>query len=191
MSETKNLANAISAFSQKLKRFNNAALNERIKAPSKDSFLQEQILEREERLRKNVVSTYKIYKSPFEALGKNSERAAGIDRDEETLLEAYKLYEQVMDLNESLDKNTSSVRTTFISKLELSSPLAQKAIYTDGGLFIYLVAWLCFEKQCTKYLPHFVEKEKTRTLCFEEASLHSFDSHDKEIFNIIKQEFYS
>ena len=191
MSESKNITNAISAFSEKLRRCNSANIKEREKNPSTTSYLQEEILQREERFKKNIISTYKIYKSPFESLGKNSERAKGIDKDEQSLLASYKLYEQVMELNEKSEDALDSQRTTFISKIEISSPLAQKAIYTDGGMLVYLLSWLYFENGCTKFMPYFKEEGKTKLLCFEKEALYNFDSHDREIFNIIKQEFYS
>jgi hypothetical protein len=188
-----NIQDAINLFSQKLKRFKKSGQTERIKTPGENAYLQEQIRERAERLRAGVVQTYRIYKAPFEALGKNSDRAAGIDRDEQALLEAYNLYSQVMEINgegeEEQDKKPE--KTTYISRLELKSPLTEKAGYVSGGQFIYLLMWLYFEQNCQKYMPLFAEKDGNCNLIFVKAANYSFESHDKEIFEIVRQEFYS
>lgn len=204
MAENKNIQEALSSFSKSLRRFAQSGRAEPELELSESRMLQEQIRERAERLRAGVVQTYRIYKSPFEALGKNSSRAASIDADEQALLRAYNLYKQAMDLNSydamSGKASSSSVAAndadgtnpTFISKIEITSPLAQKASYTAGGQFIYLLSWLCLEQNCREYTPFFAEKDSnTFSLCFAKTDAFELKGNDREIFEIIRQEFYS
>lgn len=185
------LSDAVSSFSQKFKRFNQAGNTERTAVLNQDQRLQQQIREREERLRTGAVQTYRIYKAPFEALGKNSERAAGIDRDEKALLDAYNLYKGVMEVSVAKSEEGEEVCTTYISSIEIASPLTQKASYTSGGQFVYLCMWLYFEQNCQEYRPVFYETEKGWSLNFVKESDYSADAHDRELFEVIRQEFYS
>ncbi len=185
---------AISSFSEKLKRFSASQQKELKIQPTEDQILQKKIIEHGERLKFNVISTYKIYKSPYEALGKMSERAASIDNDEQLLLQAYNLYKEAMELNKNSIQSLPQAENcahSYISKVELSCPLCTKASYTSGGQFIYLLCWLYFEKGCQEYFPFFIEHEKSFELSFCPAANFSFLSHDKELFEIVKREFYS
>lgn len=186
-----NIQDALSIFSKKLKRFTKSSQTQPNLPKKENQYLQEQIRERTLRLKTSVVQTYRIYKSPYEALGKNSDRAANIDKDEQELLEAYNLYCGVMDLNGEEEKNDNQRKNTYISKIEIHSPLTQKGGYVSGGQFIYLLMWLYFEQNCQKYLPVFMEKDSGWTLAFVKSENYSFEEHDKEIFEIVKQEFYS
>lgn len=204
MAENKNIQEALTSFSKSLRRFTRSGRAEPDIELSESRILQGQIKERAERLKAGIVQTYRIYKSPFEALGKNSSRAASINADEQALFRAYNLYKQTMDLNSSdvMSKETSSssvtthdadgMCSTFISRIEITSPLTLKASYTAGGQFIYLLGWLCFEQNCREYMPFFTEKDNnTFSLCFAKADSFELKGNDKEIFEIIRQEFYS
>lgn len=185
---TENIQDAISAFSDKLKRisgFSDAVLKKDI---SEDEILEEKIRHSALALRSNVVNTYRIYKSPFAALGKNSGRAASIEEDEQALFEAYSLFAGAMELNK---KNEGKNAATYISRVEIASPLAKKACYTVGGQFIWLFLWLYFEKNCRDYFPYFCEREKNWELCFKKSANFLFEGHEKEVFEIVKREFYS
>ena len=182
------ISEAFSKFSDRLKRFNDADSDSRriIKKNSND-FSGENLKERSERLKNNVVSTYKIYKSPFEALGTDSVRAANIDSDENLLFKAYNLYKSAMDLNLL---NQDEIGATYIKDVEIFSPLAQKPVYTSGGQFVYLFAWLYFEKNCRDYFPFFDGEGNSAKLKFSRDEKKSLDIHEKEIFRIIEDEFY-
>ena len=185
-----NISEVFSNFSQKLSRFNKSPDAKRLSSveKQKNSYLEEKIRERGERLRSSVVSTYKVFKAPFEALGEQSDRAFSIDKDEQNLLKAYNLYKSCMDIDK---ENQDEIGSTHIKSVEIASPLSDKASYTQGGQFIYLLAWLYFEQNCQEYLPFFEETENHHTLCFSSQEKFQMDSHDKEIFEIIKAEFYS
>ena len=185
---SQNIAEVFSNFSQKFSRFNKSSQTDRTLPPSKDSYYEEKLRERGERLRTSVVSTYKIFRAPFEALGEQSDRAASLDKDEQNLLKAYNLYKSCMDIDK---ENQDEIGATHIKSVELYSPLADKASYTTGGQFIYLLCWLFFEQNCQEFIPFFIESENHHSLAFAKADSFEFDSHEREIFEIIKAEFYS
>ena len=162
--------------------------------PSKDAYYEEKLRERGERLKASVVSTYKIYRAPFEALGEHSDRAASLDKDEQALFKAYNLYKSCMEIDAENQGEEALVGQTYIKSVDIASPLAEKASYTSGGQFIYLVAWLYFEQNCQEFIPFLSEHESHEgyfSLRFARAGDASFDAHDKEIFEVIKAEFYS
>ena len=140
-----NIAEVFSTFSQKLNRFNKSQDAQRVVPPSKNSYYEEKLRERGERLKASVVSTYKIYRAPFEALGEQSDRAASLDRDEQNLLKAYNLFKSCMEIDK---EKQDEIGQTYIKNVEIASPLSDKASYTSGGQFIYLLAWLYFEQNC-------------------------------------------
>ena len=184
-----NIAEVFSNFSQKLNRFNKSSSTERVVPPSKNSYYEEKLRERGEKLRSSVISTYKIFRAPFEALGDQSDRAASLDRDEQSLLKAYNLYKSCMDIDK---ENQDEIGATYIKNVELYSPLADKASYTQGGQFIYLLCWLYFEQNCQEFMPFYKETEGHCVLCFVSSESFTFDDpHEKEIFELVKAEFYS
>ena len=185
-----NIAEVFSNFSQKFARFSEAKDAKRVKSleEEKKTYYEEKMRERGEKLLASVVATYKIYKSPFEALGEGSERAASIDHDEQNLLKAYNLYKSCMEIDK---ENQDEIGATHIKSVEIFSPLAEKAVYTQGGQFVYLMAWLYFEQNQQEYFPFFDENENHHTLQFAPPAQFQFDVHEKEIFEIIKREFYS
>jgi hypothetical protein len=185
---SQNIAEVFSNFSKKFTRFNNSPDAKRIVPPSKDSYYEEKIREMGDKLRLSAVSTYKIYRSPFEALGQDSERALSIDRDEQNLLKAYNLYKSCMDIDKA---NQDEIGATHIKNVEIASPLADKASYTQGGQFIYLLCWLYFEQNKQDFFPFFYDSENHHVISFSPSSKFQFtDSREKEIFEIIRTEFY-
>lgn len=179
---------AVSKFSKKFKRFNDSPDAKFVKVTTEDDLLEGQIREKSERLHQNVVATYKLYKSPFEILGTDSNRASQIDADEQMLYKAYNLFKSVMDLNL---ENQDEIGATYIKDVEIFSPLAQKSVYISGGQFVYLRAWLVFEKGCAEYVPFFDESRGNTRLCFAKAGNIKSNQHENDILRIIKDEFYS
>ncbi len=194
MPKENSLSDAINEFSQKLNRFNKADSAKLKIQPSESTKFDQALKARNEKLKKAVVATYKIYKSPFEALGAKSARADAIVKDEEALYAAACIYKKCM---ESQQEFAESECNTYIKTLELHSPLADKASYTSGGQLVYLTAWLFYEKKCPEYLPFFTQVGGSP----EQPSIHylldfaktedaSQEDKDKEILNCIKTEFY-
>lgn len=201
--EKSKLSEAINEFSQKLSRFNKADSAKLNIQPSESTKFNKALSERNEKLKKAVVATYKIYKSPFEALGAKSSRADAIVKDEEALQEAYSIHKGCMKAQSKLqEQNPDAVLQTYIEKLEIHSPLTEKASYTTGGQFIYLIGWLFYEKNCSDYTPFFREIPGTPenpvshyALDFEETVTEPteksvLEERDIEILKIIKKEFY-
>ncbi len=192
--EKSKLSAAINEFSQKLNRFNKADEAKLNIEPSESTKFDEALKARNEKLKSAVVATYKIYKSPFEALGAKSARADAIVKDEEALYAASTIYKKCMEGQEEFKESESN---TYIKTLELHSPLTEKASYTSGGQLVYLTAWLLFEKKSSDYIPFFSQVGGTpetpamhyvlNFVKIEEANL---DDRDKEILNCIKNEFY-
>lgn len=183
-----NIFDSITNFTQKFKRFSESSGTVRNVQTNKDSLIQSELIERQERFFAAVTGTYRIYKSPFEALGKDSERAKSLDNDEQSLLKAYNLYKKVFDIN---NEAKEEIGATYISKTEICSPLTQKTNYTDGGQFIYLILWLFFEKKAQDFLPSFVKENGRTSLIFLPFSESLLAQTEREIFNIVKEEFYS
>ncbi len=184
---SQNLADAISSFSQKFARFSGQAAQERNLPPTENTILQGQINDREERMKSAVLGTYKIYKSPFEALGKDSNRALAIDSDEQLLLKAYNLYEAVANVNSEKSDDTTCLR-----HIEISTPLSEKYSYTSGGQFVYLLCWLMFEQNKKEFIPEFVEFESGKfALKFFPGEKYEFDQKMREVIGIIESNFYA
>ena len=188
------LSNAISEFSQKLSRFNKADISKVKITPSESTRFEEALNARNEKLKNAVAATYKIYKSPFEALGAKSNRADAIVKDEENLFAAYTIYKACIESQKAF---TETCPKTFIKTLDIHSPLTEKANYTSGGQLIYIIAWLFYEKKCSDYVPYFVQKEDENNpatthycLTFEKTEDFSMEDRNKEILEIIKKEFY-
>ena len=115
------LTDAINSFSQKFSRFKKSGKTERVTEPTPDRRLQQQIRESGERFKMSVVQTYKIYRSPYEALGKDSTRAQSIDRDEQLLLKAWELYAGMLDFAKSViakkEEDIKKYQKAFVSRL--------------------------------------------------------------------------
>lgn len=184
----RNVFEAFSTFSEKLKRFTKAGEKERVQSPEKTELLQEELKIRQERFESSVAANYRIYKSPFETLGKDSERAASIDKDEQALFKAYNLYKSVAGLN---SENAEEVGATYISYVEIATPLARKKSYTEGGFFVYLWLWLYFEKNCREFFPFFETDGAKTKLSFDVFKDAPPDAKTKEIFEIVRRDFYS
>ncbi|MCR5698863.1 MAG: hypothetical protein K6G52_04370 [Treponemataceae bacterium] len=196
--EQSKLSAAINEFSQKLSRFNKADDAKLNIQPSESTKFDKALSERNEKLKKAVVATYKIYKSPFEALGAKSARADAIVKDEEALYDACKIYKACMEIqNEINGDDKNQVAQTYIKTLEIHSPLAEKSSYTTGGQMVYLIAWLFFEKSSAEFYPFFTQIGGTPenpaihyVLDFVNLDDATIDDHDLEILNCIKNEFY-
>ena len=177
---------AINNFSKKFAKFKAQAEPERIKTTSRDEILQEQINRQEERYEFAVIGSYNVYKSPLVALGKNSARGKSIDEDEQSLLKAYKLFKAVNDANTS-----TGDKTTFISKVEIESPIAKKDSYVRGGQFIFLQCWLLFEQRVEDFVPVLEEDRNGYFhLRFHPQNEVKLSAKDKELIEKVREAFY-
>ena len=71
-----------------------------------------------------------------------------IEEDEENLVKAYKLYCQLMELNEAQGDSE-----THIKDFSITSPLCKKTEYTSGERFLYLRMWFLTTNPDSIYVP--------------------------------------
>ncbi len=179
-----NLSDAINAFAQKFARFQKTG-NELPKRKTEDEILQDKIDANESARKQSVSKNYKLYKDPFGALGKASDRARAIYDDEQNLLKAYNLFKAVKETVAS-----KSDRDTYVSSFEIESPLTKKNAYTFGGSLIYLICWLRFEEGIGDYVPVFQESGKSYKLKFIPSDDYRFESSDVDLMAMVKETFY-
>ena len=180
------MTDALGKFSEQFERFNQADEKRRVEFVSQDRKLQNMINENERSREDAVISTYKAFLSPYAALGSASQRAKQIETDEQNLLEAYRFWKSVSELN-----GTSSCGT-FVKDFKIESPLSKRDAYTRGTLAIYLKSWFILEKQIEDFVPVFVKTDDgTFFLTFEELNNPFTSPTEIEIFNIIRKHFYS
>ncbi len=176
----------IKKFSDKFSKFKNAEEKSRNETMPQNKKIQRLITENEERFVHNIIATYKLYKSPFDVLGKNSSRAVEIDRDQQNLVKIYELYKQIFFVSKE-----KSDEDTFVVNIDFQTPLATKYNYTEGLQFIYLYAWLIYEKNMNDFVPYFEKNEhnffKLKFMPLEE---YEFNIQEKQILEVIKREFY-
>ena len=180
------VSEAFSSFSKKFSRFKTQPEGERARNVREDEKIQDQINRQEERYELAVIGTYNIYKSPLIALGKNSTRGKAIDDDEQSLLKAYRLFKAIDDANESNgDKNT------FITKVEIESPVTKKESYIHGEQFIFLQCWLRFEQGITDFIPTLEEDRNGNFhLRFVPEKSSRLSGKEKELMEKVRESFY-
>ncbi len=186
MSE-KRMSDVISSFQKKLKRFSQTENNVQNYTHSSLNDLQQKIVQNEKDFETNVISTYNMYRSPFEVLGKQSLRAQSITEDENELYKAYTIFKAIVKINQELgDSNTR------LSSYKITTPLVNKSAYTQGATFIYLQAYLMFQKDCSDYVPSFeIDTNEKYNLIFTKTDSYKFTPQAKEILACIKKNFYS
>ena len=164
-----NVSKALADFTNKFVRFK-AGEDEQnpasIKVESPLRSLQNQINEREAERAALLRRQFLEYISPL---------TADIEEDEETLLKAYKLYCQLVELN-----NTAGDAGTHLRDISITSPLCQKSEYTGAdSRFIFLRLWFVATNQDALFVPQmeqdsngnwylvFIEKELWKPTLFE------------------------
>lgn len=164
-----NVSKALADFTNKFARFK-AGEDEQnpasIKVESPLRSLQNQINEREAERAALLRRQFLEYISPL---------TADIEEDEETLLKAYKLYCQLVELN-----NTAGDAGTHLRDISITSPLCHKSEYTsDDSRFCFLRLWFIATNQDVLFVPQmeqdsngnwylvFIEKELWKPTLFE------------------------
>lgn len=182
------ISEAVRKLTEKLRRFRAAEQNGvRIEPVCKETLLQQRINEAETAAKKRTADMYRGYLAPVETFGADSIRAVAAQRDTEAVLKAYTLYKAVME-----DAKTLSDDTTYLSHIEIETPLTKNDAYTIGGMFIYLQLWLIFEQCVEDFIPIIVpEKGGRYHLAFESLKSHYFTSAEKELMAAVQKVFYS
>ena len=162
------VSQALDDFSKKFARFAaDPQAVEGLKVESPLKSLQDQINERESERASVLRRQFLEYVSPM---------TSDIEDDEEALLKAYKLYCQVVELNE-----TAGDAGTHLRELSVTSPLCRKSEYTGGGdgRFCFLRLWFAATNPDALFMPvmeqdtngnwylSFVEKEMWKPTLLE------------------------
>ncbi|MBR1912178.1 MAG: hypothetical protein IJ828_07465 [Treponema sp.] len=190
MSSRKNsitIVRAVSALSNRLARFTASNHNaEPVRPLRADEIRQKKVDYFEEEFKLAVAGTYRKYRFPYKSLGADSSVADSLTKDEERLFSAYNLFKAVKEANEQFSKYE-----TFIVDNVITTPLTAMEQYTTGDEFVYLQAWLYFEKKIRDYIPVMnTAPDGSFRLQFVPVAEHRWNHTDKEIFAIIHQNFY-
>lgn len=152
-----------------------------------DEIRQKKIDYYEEEFKLAVAGNYRKYRFPYKTLGEKSAEADSLSCDEERILAAYNLYKAVREANASF-----GVYETRIADDVIRTPLTAMEAYTTGDEFVYLQAWLYFEKRARDFIPYMYLQDggSSYILRFAETSGYRWNYKDKEVFAIIQAAFY-
>ncbi len=152
-----------------------------------DEIRQKKIDFYEEEFKLAVAGNYRKYRFPYKSLGEQSSEADSLTCDEERIYSAYQLYKAVREANESF-----GVYETRIIDDVIRTPLTQMEPYTTGDEFVYLQAWLYFEKKAKDFIPYMflLDDGSSYLLRFMRSSDYRWNYKDKEVFAIIQASFY-
>lgn len=152
-----------------------------------DEIRQKKIDYYEEEFKLAVAGNYRKYRFPYKTLGEKSAEADSLTCDEERILAAYNLYKAVREANASF-----GVYETRIADDVIRTPLTAMEQYTTGDEFVYLQAWLYFEKRSRDFIPYMYLQDggSSCILRFADASGYRWNYKDKEVFAIIQAAFY-
>lgn len=163
------ISQALADFTNKFARFKageDGLEQDAVKVVSPLKSIQNQINERESERAALLRRQFLEYISPL---------TADIEEDEEALLKAYKLYCQLVELN-----NTAGDAGTHLRDISITSPLCRKSDYTKtDGSFSFLRLWFAATNQDALFIPQmerdsngswylsFIEKELWKPTLFE------------------------
>lgn len=173
-SDTKSVSQALADFSEKFARFAaDPQAVEGLKVESPLKTLQDQINERESERALVLRRQFMDFVSPL---------TSDIEDDEEALLKAYKLYCQLVELNE-----TAGDAATHLRDFSITSPLCRKSEYTGGdGRFCYLRLWFAATNPDALFMP-VMEQDANGSwyLTFVEKELWKPTLLEKEIMQVV------
>lgn len=174
MSEKRNLAQSVAAFTKKFSKLNDEDKELQQPPLSKDKILQEEIklreAEREEVLRRR----FSDFMEP---------RTQDIEQDEENLLQAYQLFCKLQDLCEAAKQEKS---TASLHSFEITSPLCKRDDYTLGENMAFLRLWFLQTNPDATVVPEFIRDENgIFYLEFIDKELWTPNTLEKEITTLI------
>ena len=174
MSEKRNLAQSVAAFTKKFSKLNDEDKELQQPPLSKDKILQEEIklreAEREEELRRR----FSDFMEP---------RTQDIEQDEENLLQAYQLFCKLQDLCEAAKQEKSTAR---LHSFEITSPLCKRDDYTLGENMAFLRLWFLQANPDATVVPEFTRVENGNFyLTFTDRELWTPGSLEKEVLRIL------
>ena len=179
MHESEDVSGSLLRFAEKLKRFVAADSKDKNVSSGFDEgkILQLKINENLNDRISRIVGEYASFRIPA---------SKSIEDDEESLVKCYQLFKSVLEINKSIGNGA-----VFVKSMEFESPFLKKECYVSKKDFIYLQAWLFFEKKIKDFFPVIVRERTGKVrLDFQEAEVHRFSGEEREIFRIIEEKFY-
>lgn len=172
--EKEDISKAFNAFEKKMQRFMESGSLERTTARTPEQKLKKQIDERELVFQQTVINTYRSFVKPI---------STEVENDQVLISKAYDLYKAVYEAALTVKDDYTS-----LAQIEIQSPLTSKECYTTGDKFIYLAAWLYYEKKCTEYIPYLERTSSGKfRLLFNPARFHKYSLDDKEVLSVIQR----
>ena len=172
------ITDALSNFTKKLSRFEEAESAVFVKPESKDKELQKKInLSEEEKIEK-IRSEYEKYLNPV---------SKEIEEDEEALLSALRIFKAAKlaegtEVSQKKNENLSSIH-----QLDFRSPLCQKQAYAYGSSLIYLSYWLFAVQGENEWTPSIYKSGSgERFLEFVPRETKTYNYEENAILNVLK-----
>ena len=174
MSEKRNLAQSIAAFSKKFSKLSDEDKELQEAPVSKEKLLQEEInlheSEREEELRRR----FSDFMEP---------RTQDIEEDENNLLQAYELFCKLNEVCETAAKENSTAR---LRSFEITSPLCKRDDYTLGDSMAFLRLWFLQKNPDAEVVPFFLRDDDGYFyLDFADKKFWEPNSLEKELLRIL------
>ena len=174
MSEKRNLAQSVAAFTKKFSKLNDEDKELQQTPLSKDKILQEEIKLREAEREESLRRRFSDFMEP---------RTQDIEQDEENLLQAYQLFCKLQDLCEAAKQEKSTAR---LHSLIIESPLCKRDDYTLGENMAFLRLWFLQTNPDANVVPEFIRDENGLFyLEFTDKELWTPNSLEKEITTLI------
>ncbi|WP_027728684.1 hypothetical protein [Treponema sp. C6A8] len=173
----KNITDALSNFSKKLSRFEEAEDKEFIKPVSKDAPLQKKINLTEEEKIARIKAQYEKYVNPV---------SKEVEEDEESVLSALRIF-KAAKLAEQTEISQKKEKPTSIHEINFKSPICQKNDYVYGKNLIYLTYWLQTFHGEKEWIPSIYKfNSGERFLEFIPAETKHYDYEENAILNVLK-----
>jgi len=174
MSEKKNLAQSIAAFSKKFSKLGEEDKDNYETPLSKEKLLQDEINRREQEREEMLRNRFADFLEP---------RTQDIEQDEENLVKAWDFYSKLNDFCEASEKEGS---TAHLRSMELTSPLCRRDDYTLGDSMAFLRLWFLQKFPDASSVPEFTRAENGQFyLDFKSRELWTPDSLEKEILRTL------
>ena len=175
----KNAASAFDDFKEKFSRFNASGNDlpplKKNSSKSSSAKIKEKISSSDEEHVQKIINKYNQYQLPL---------SKEIEEDELSVLKAYELFSRIRELNSSL-----GTKKTFIEKIRIASPVAEKQEYVSGTGFAYLQAWfiLNHREKAKSFIPVISEHRGDAELAFASAECFKPSPLLKEILTLIQK----
>ena len=182
MADKKSMLQALNAFSRKMKAMSDGGQVTFNPEPSAMKNLQTQINQQEEDRLSYLQSCFSEYLEPV---------TQAIEKDEEDLLKAYKLFIQLVELNKTAGDNL-----THLKNFQLTSPLCKKSEYTaelPSESFSLLRLWFLAKNPDAAFVPEIIQQANSPDsflLDFIDIDIWQQTSFEREVIALLKVEHF-